>query len=68
MAKKLNITPERFHLEVKRNILRQFKTEIKKELKTENPDIGLDKLDKVYLSSLDHKQIVYTGLSIFEFL
>lgn len=68
LARKLKISGETFHLEVKKNILRQFRVEIENELRVNNPDIGLDELDMVYLGTLDHKRVISTNLSIFDFI
>ncbi len=52
-----------FHREIKPIILADF-PEILKKLKVNNPDIGLDKSNIIYLADSKHKIIVTTETNI----
>lgn len=67
LSKKLGIDRRKFHREIKPIIISDF-ADIIKELGSDNPDIGLDALDNLYLSNVDHTIIKSTGLSIFDYI
>jgi hypothetical protein len=68
LADLLEINERIFHREVKPLILADFKTELK-NIKVQNPDLGLDEDYKIYLvdprNSLNY---IETGISIFDYI
>ncbi|MBU6158739.1 MAG: hypothetical protein KGP35_06875 [Bacteroidetes bacterium] len=67
LSRKLGIDRRTFHREVKPIIISDF-PEILKEIGSENPDIGLDSEDKLYLGNSSHTIVKPTGLSIFDYI
>lgn len=67
LSKKLGIDRRKFHREVKPIIISDF-PQICKELESENPDIGLDSSDNLYLGNVGHTIIKSTGLNIFDYI
>jgi hypothetical protein len=67
LANKLGIDRRTFHREIKPIILSDF-PEILKELGVDNPDIGLDKQNIIYLADPNHTNIISTDWSIFSYL
>lgn len=67
LAKKLGIERRKFHRDIKPIIIADFK-EIINELGCDNPDIGLDSSNNLYLSNIDHTIIKSTEHSIFDYL
>jgi len=67
LSKKLGIDRRKFHREIKPIIISDF-PEIIEELGCENPDIGLDYLNNLYLGNIDHTIIKSTGLTIFDYI
>ena len=66
LAKKLGVEKRYFHRIVKPQILKDF-FEILIELNVENPDIGLDENDIIYLADPNHKTVKSTQLTIFDY-
>jgi hypothetical protein len=67
LAQKLGADRRKFHREIKPIILSDY-PEIVSKLKTDNPDIGLDSDDNLYLATIDHKTVLGTGFSIFDYI
>lgn len=67
IAKKLGIDRRMFHRKIKPIILSDF-PEICKELGSDNPDIGLDAENNLYLANIEHTIVKQTGLSIFDYI
>lgn len=67
LSKKPGIDRRIFHREIKPVILSDF-PEICKELNSENPDIGLDSADNLYLANIERTIIKSTGLRIFDYI
>jgi hypothetical protein len=67
LARKLGIDRRKFHREIKPIIISDF-PEIIKETGTDNPDLGLDFADNLYLGNIDHTSVKETGLSIFDYI
>lgn len=67
LSKRLGIDRRKFHREIKPIIVADF-PEICKELESDNPDIGLDSSNILYLSNIEHTIVKSTGLSIFDYI
>jgi|GEM_PF-2281944 len=67
ISEKLGIDRRKFHREIKPIIISDFQ-EIIKELGCDNPDIGLDSSNNLYLANIAHTIIKSTGLSIFDYI
>ncbi|HMO62070.1 MAG TPA: hypothetical protein PKC39_07465 [Ferruginibacter sp.] len=67
LSRKLGINRRKFHREIKPLIVSDFQ-ELIKEIGDENPDIGLDSEDKLYLGNISHTIVKPTGLSIFDYI
>lgn len=67
LSKKQGIDRRKFHREIKPIIISDF-AEMIKELRCENPDIGLASEDNLYLGNMEHTIIKSTGLSIFDYI
>lgn len=67
LAEKLGVSRRHFHRHIKPIMLADF-PEIVAEIGQTNVDIGIDRLDQLYLASTDHQIIRGTGYSIFDYI
>lgn len=67
LSRKLEIDRRKFHREIKPIIISDF-PEIIKEIGSDNPDIGLDSSDNLYLGNINHTIVKSTGFSIFDYI
>lgn len=63
LGKIFGVTPRQFHREIKTYIVNDFKPELK-EKNINNPDIGLDSDNYIYLSDSSHQIIIETKMTV----
>ena len=66
LGKRLGVSEEKFHRDVKPEILKQFKKE-SNQIGSKNPNVGVDESGNIVLQNPKTKQTVETGLPLDSF-
>lgn len=67
LARVFGVTRREYHREIKTYIMSDFRDELN-EIDINNPDIGIDENNFLYLSDSKHEKIIPTNLTVEDYI